>query len=117
MENLLHLEKEGLKSRWPRILALFACLVTTLVVADQGITIDKQRELIQLLWGDSKQLTEIRMNNLMPKAHADMYVEPVDPKAPPKQAKPPAAKVAPEPRRPSVPSVLPVKPARLLKQI
>jgi len=115
MENLLQLEREGLKSRWPRILALFACLVTTLVVAHQGMTIAQQRELIQLLWSDSKQLTEIRINNLA-KPHADLYVDP-DAKGPSKQAKPPAEKVAPEPRRPSVPSVLPVKPARLLKQI
>jgi hypothetical protein len=115
MENLLQLEREGLKSRWPRILALLTCLVTTLVVADQGVTIDKQRELIHLLWGDSKQLTQMQINSL-PKPHADMYVEP-ETKVPSKQAKPPAEKVAPEPRRPNVPSVLPVKPARLLKQI
>jgi hypothetical protein len=107
------LEQDGLQARWPRILALLTCLVMTLVVAEQGLTIEKQRELIQLLWGDSKQLTQIRIQDLA-KQHPKMYV--TEPKEP-KEEKRKAEKAAPAPQRPSVPSVLPAKPARLLKQI
>lgn len=108
------LEQDGLQAGWPRILALLTCLVMTLVVAEQGLTIEKQRVLIQQLWSDSKQLTQMRAQDLA-KQHAKMYV--TDPKGPAKEEKRKPEKAAPAPQKPSVPSVLPAKPARLLKQI
>ncbi len=46
------------------LLTLIACFVVALVVADQGTTINRQQNLIQDLWSDSKQLTVMRMQEI-----------------------------------------------------
>lgn len=106
-------EREDLKMRWPRVMALLTCLAMVLVVAHQGGTIDQQQSLIRLLWGDSKQLTQMRVNEIQ-KQREQMYL--TDPQHSAPSEKPPAAKPAPKPKaepepEPTVPTL---KTARIL---
>jgi hypothetical protein len=114
MDSFLQRERAELKTRWTGVLVLLTCLAMILVVAQQGGTIDKQRNLILLLWDDSKQLNRIRIQDLV-KQREKIYA--TDPhfaapgeKAPPEKAAPVPQ---PTPRQP----VLPPKPARVLHQI
>ena len=113
MESFLHREREELKTRWSCVLVLLTCLAMILVVAQQGGTIDKQRNLIQLLWDDSKQLNKIRIQDLVKKRDkiyaTDPHIGAPGEKAP--------AEAAPEPQRPPKQPVLSPKPARALRQI
>ncbi|MGB9103568.1 MAG: hypothetical protein WCC59_02310 [Terriglobales bacterium] len=84
-----------------------------LVVAQQGGTIDKQRNLIQLLWDDSKALNKIRVQDLV-KQREKIFATDPHYAAPQEKDKAPAEKAAPAPERPPV---LPPKPARVLRQI
>jgi hypothetical protein len=116
MESFLHREREELKTRWTCVLVLLTCLAMILVVAQQSSTIDTQKNLIRVLWDDSKQLNKIRIQDLV-KQREKIY--PTDPQyaAPQEKEKAPAEKVAPVPQRPPAQSVLPPKPARVLRQI
>ncbi len=113
MDSFLQREREELKTRWTGVLVLLACLAMILVVAQQGGTIDKQRNLIQLLWDDSKALNRIRVQDLV-KQREKIYS--TDPHyAPPQEKdKAPAEKAAPAPQRPPA---VPAKPMRVLRQI
>ena len=111
MESFLHREREELKTRWSCVLVLLTCLAMILVVAQQGGTIDKQRNLIQLLWDDSKQLNKIRIQDLVKQREK---IFPTDPNYAAPGEKAPAEKAAPAPQRPPA---VPPKPARVLKQI
>lgn len=118
MENFLHREREELKTRWSCVLVLLTCLAMILLVTQQGGTIDSQKNLIRLLWDDSKQLNQIRIQDLVKQrekiyATDPHYTAPQDKE----KEKAPAEKAAPEPKRPPVQSVLPPKPARVLRQI
>jgi hypothetical protein len=115
MDSFLQREREGLKTRWTRVLVLLTCLAMILVVAQQGGTIDKQRNLIQLLWDDSKQLTEIRIQELA-KQREKIFATNPNYAAPQEKDKAPTEKAEPAPQRPPAPSVLPPKPARVLRQ-
>ena len=107
MESFLQREREQLKTRWTCVLVLLTCLTMILVVTDQGGTIDTQRNLIRLLWSDSKQLNSIRLKDLA-KQREKMYT--TDPYY---GEKAPEEKTSPAPRR----KPLPDKPARVLRQI
>lgn len=111
MESFLQREREELKTRWTCVVVLLTCLTMILVVAQQGGTIDTQRNLIHLLWDDSKQLNKIRVQDLV-KQREKMHLSDPHYAAPPEKA--PAEKAAPAPQRPPV---LPDKPARVLHQI
>ena len=118
MDGFLQREREELKTRWTCVVVLLTCLTMILVVAQQGGTIDKQRNLIQLLWDDSKQLNKIRIQDLV-KQREKMYLSDPHYAAPQEKEKEkaPAEKAAPETQRPPAQSVLPAKPARVLRQI
>ena len=116
MDSFLQREREELKTRWSGVLVLLTCLAMILVVAQQGGTIDKQRNLIQLLWDDSKQLNKIRIQDLV-KQREKMYLSDPHYAAPQEKDKAPAEKATPVPQRPPAQSVLPPKPARMLHQI
>ena len=112
------LEREGadIKNRWARAMVLLTCLVMVLVVAQQGGTIDKQRSLIQLLWGDSKQLTQIQLKELARQQKEKVYSTDPQyagpaPKAPADTPKVPDSKAAPPPQ---ADPAAPPKPARVL---
>jgi hypothetical protein len=111
MESFLHREREELKTRWTCVLVLLTCLAMILVVAQQGGTIDTQKNLIRVLWDDSKQLNKIRIQDLV-KQREKIFA--TDPHYAPPTEKAPAEKVAPVPQRPPV---LPAKPMRVLRQI
>ena len=108
------MEREGadIKNRWARAMVLLTCLVMVLVVADQGGTIDKQRNLIQLLWSDSKQMTHLQLKELA-RQHRDK-ADVADPQlGPDSNASPkvPDSNAAPAPK---AEPVQPPKPARVL---
>jgi outer membrane biosynthesis protein TonB len=97
-------ERANLKGRWTALLVLVTCCAVTLLVAQQGETIDRQRTLIQLLWGDSRELNALKV-----KEFAGRQVQPkpapdeVTPTPPPGR-KPPASKPrAQKPKRPQKP--------------
>jgi hypothetical protein len=113
MESFLRREREELKTRWTLVIVLLTCLTMILVVTQQGGTIDTQRNLIRLLWDDSKQLNKIRIQDLA-KQREQMNL--TDPNNGSPEQKPPAAKPAPEPR-PGPPPAQRLKPARALWQI
>ena len=119
MESLLQRERDGLRTRWPRIIALLTCLATTLVIAQQGGTIAQQSSLIRVLWDDSKQLTQYRINELV--KQREKVAEPSTPPPPAAEKKRPSQKATPEatpqPEVPPVQSVLPAKPGRILNRI
>jgi hypothetical protein len=87
-----------------------------LLVAQQGGTIDAQKNLIRALWDDSKQLNKIRIQDLV-KQREKIYATDPNYAAPQGKEKAPAEKAAPEPQRPPAQSVLPARPARVLRQI
>jgi hypothetical protein len=101
VSDFIERERIHLKSRWTVILVLITCCAVTVLVAQQGDTIDRQRSLIQLLWGDSKEL-----NTLKIKEYAGRHAPPkpapdaVAP-TPPSESKPPASK--PRARKPKPP--------------
>ena len=113
MQSFLQREREGLKARWTCVVVLLTCLTMILVVAQQGGTIDTQRNLIRLLWGDSKQLNKIRIQDLIKQREK---MNSTDPNNGSPEKKPPAAKPAPAPR-PGPPPAQSLKPARVLWQI
>jgi hypothetical protein len=96
-------ERAKLKGRWTAILVLITCCVVTVVVAQQGETIDHQRTLIRLLWGDSKELNTLKIkefaNRRVPSNPSPDAVAPT----PPADKKPPASK--PRARKPKPPEV------------
>ena len=55
MLRFLQDELAGLKSRWPRLLALLTCLMLALVAAEQQRAIEAQGSLIASLSGDSNK--------------------------------------------------------------
>ena len=116
MESFLQREREELKTRWTCVLVLLTCLAMILVVAQQGGTIDTQRNLIRVLWEDSKQLNKIRIQDLVKQREK---IPATDPRyaAPQQKEKAPAEKAAPERQRPPAQPVFPSKPARVLRQI
>ena len=121
MSDFIQRERANLKGRWTALLVLITCCAITLLVAQQGDIIDRQRTLIQLLWGDSKEL-----NTLKIKEYAGRHVTPkpapdeVAP-APPPDSKPPASK--PRAKKPKPPEKTPERQAietpgpRLLRYI
>jgi hypothetical protein len=111
MDGFLQREREELKTRWSCVLVLLTCLAMILVVTQQGGTIDTQKNLIRLLWDDSKQLNKIRIQDLV-KQREKMYT--TDPHYAAPGEKAPAEKAEPVPQRPPA---LPPKPARVLRQI
>jgi len=113
MDGFLQREREELKTRWTCVLVLLTCLAMILVVTQQGGTIDSQKNLIRVLWDDSKQLNKIRIQDLV-KQREKIYATDPHYAAPGEKEKDPAEKVAPVPQRPPV---LPAKPARVLRQI
>ncbi|MFI5112903.1 MAG: hypothetical protein ACHP9S_08760 [Terriglobales bacterium] len=113
MDGFLQREREELKTRWTCVVVLLTCLTMILVVTQQGGTIDTQKNLIRVLWDDSKQLNKIRIQDLA-KQREKIYATDPHYAAPQDKEKAPAEKVAPEPQRPPV---LPLKPARVLRQI
>lgn len=116
MDGFLQREREELKTRWTCVLVLLTCLAMILVVAQQGGTIDTQKNLIRVLWDDSKQLNKMRIQDLV-KQREKIYATDPNYAAPHDKEKAPAEKTAPEPQRPPAQSVLPAKPARVLRQI
>jgi hypothetical protein len=114
MDGFLQREREQLKTRWTCVLVLLTCLAMILVVTQQGGTIDTQKNLIRLLWDDSKALNKIRVQDLV-KQREKMHL--TDPQYAAPEGKAPAEKAAPEPQPPPAQSVLPSKPARVLKRI
>ncbi len=113
MQSFLRREREGLKARWTCVVVLLTCLAMILVVAQQGGTIDTQRNLIRLLWDDSKQLNKIRIQDL---AKEREKMKSTDPNSGSPEQKPPAAKPAPA-LPPEPPPAQRLKPARALWQI
>ena len=114
-------ESASLKGRWAPLLVLVTCCAVTLLVAQQGETIDHQRTLIQVLWGDSRQLNSIKQQEL---AHRFTQPKPVPDEvapAPTPPAKPPASK--PKAQKPKPPQTPPERQAieklgpRLLRYI
>ena len=116
MDGFLQREREQLKTRWTCVLVLLTCLAMILVVTQQGGTIDAQKNLIRVLWDDSKQLNKIRIQDLV-KQREKMYATDPQYAAPQEKGKAPAEKAEPAPQRPPAQSVLPPKPARVLRQI
>ena len=116
MDSFLQREREELKTRWTCVLALLTCLAMILVVTQQGGTIDNQRNLIRVLWDDSKQLNKIRIQDLV-KQREKMYLSDPHYAAPGEKEKAPAEKAEPAPQHPPGQSVQPPKPARMLRQI
>jgi hypothetical protein len=116
MDGFLQREREELKTRWTCVVVLLTCLAMILVVTHQGGTIDAQKNLIRVLWDDSKQLNKIRIQDLV-KQREKMYSADPNYAAPQEKGKAPAEKAAPEAKRPPVQPVLPLKPARVLRQI
>jgi hypothetical protein len=114
VDSFLQREREELKTRWSCVLVLLTCLAMILVVAQQGGTIDKQRNLIQLLWDDSRQLNKIRVQDLA-KQREKRYA--TDPRYAAPQEKEKAEKAAPKTQRPPAQPVSSPKPARVLRQI
>jgi sugar lactone lactonase YvrE len=114
MDGFLQREREELKTRWTGVLVLLTCLAMILVVAQQGGTIDTQRNLIRVLWDDSKQLNKMRVQDLV-KQRDKIYATDPNYVAPGEKA--PAEKAAPKAKRPPSQEVLPPKPARVLRQI
>jgi outer membrane biosynthesis protein TonB len=114
-------ERANLKGRWAPLLVLVTCCAVTLLVAQQGETIDRQRTLIQVLWGDSRELNAIKQQefasrDIQPKPSPDEVAP-----APAPPAKPPAAK--PKAQKPKPPHKSPERQAiekpgpRLLRYI
>jgi hypothetical protein len=91
--TFLQRERANLKGRWSILLVLVTCCVVTLLVAQQGDTIDRQRNLIQVLWGDSKELNHLKVQELVNR-HNQVKPAPDNPTA----AKPPAKPKAEKPR-------------------
>ena len=116
MDGFLHREREELKTRWTCVLVLLTCLAMILVVTQQGGTIDSQKNLIRVLWDDSKELNKIKVQDLA-KQREKMYLTDPHYGAPQGNEKAPAEKAAPAPQRPPAQPVLPAKPARVLRQI
>lgn len=116
MDGFLQREREELKTRWSCVLVLLTCLAMILLVTQQSGTIDTQKNLIRVLWDDSKALNKIRIQDLV-KQREKMYA--TDPRyaAPGEKEKAPAQKAEPVPQRPPAQSVQPPKPARVLRQI
>ena len=111
MDGFLQREREQLKTRWTCVLVLLTCLAMILVVTQQGGTIDTQKNLIRLLWDDSKALNKIRIQDLV-KQREKIYA--TDPHYAAPGEKAPAEKAEPVPQNPPV---LPPRPARALRQI
>jgi len=112
MDGFLRREGEQLKARWTQVIVLLTCLAMILLVSQQGGTIETQQNLIRVLWDDSKQLTNMRVQELA-KKREQMTVEPqkgADQKS--KDAKP-----APEAAPHGKVSIQNDKPQRVLKQI
>ena len=118
MDRFLQREREELKTRWTCVVVLLTCLAMILVVTQQGGTIDTQKNLIRALWDDSKALNKIRLQDLA-KQREKIYATDPQYAAPQEKdkEKAPAEKAAPEAQRPPAQSVLPAKPARVLRQI
>jgi hypothetical protein len=104
-------EREG--KTWPRAMALMTCLAMVLVVAHQGRTIDAQKSLIRLLWGDSRQLTNIQVNEIT-KQREKMYLSDPQYATPNDKAAKPAPAPKPKAKREPAPSIPVVKATRLL---
>lgn len=113
MDNFLRREREGLRARWTCMAVLLTCLAMVLVVTHQGGTIDSQRNLIRLLWDDSKQLNKIRIQDLNKEREKTNLT---DPHCGSPGEKAHAAKPAPAPP-PDPPPAQSMKPARALRQI
>jgi hypothetical protein len=111
MVSFLRREREELKTRWSGVLVLLACLAMILLVTQQGGTIDTQKNLIRVLWDDSKQLNKLRIEDLV-KQREKMHA--TDPHYAAPGEKAPAEKAEPVPQNPPV---LPPRPARALRQI
>jgi len=116
MDGFLQREREQLKTRWTCVLVLLTCLAMILVVTQQGGTIDAQKNLIRVLWDDSRQLNKIRIQDLV-KQREKIFA--TDPRyaAPQDKDKARTEKAEPAPQRPPVLPVLQPKRARALRQI
>ncbi len=75
------------------MLVLITCCCVAVLVAQQGQTIDRQRSLIQLLWGDSQKLNTLKIQELQ-NQHSH-------PKAAPEEAPTPAPPAAAAPKKPA----------------
>jgi hypothetical protein len=85
-------ERANLRGRWTALLVLVTCCAITLLVAQQGDIIERQRTLIQLLWGDSKELTHIKLKEYIGRQLAPKPVPNEIAPTPPPDSKPPASK-------------------------
>jgi cell division protein FtsN len=97
-------ERAKLKERWTALLVLITCFGVTMLVVQQGGTIDRQRSLIQALWSDSKQLQLLRMKDVLTK-RTETKPSTGNPAASTPPADSPAAK--PHPRKAPTEQVLP----------
>lgn len=104
MLSFLQDELAGLKSRWPRLLALLTCLVLALVVAQQERAIEAQANLLASLSGDSNKLQKMQSGD---KAQPKISIFITDSHILEPASKPPQN---PEPAKP-------VSPARFQHQI
>jgi hypothetical protein len=91
VSDFLQRERASLKGRWTPLLVLITCCAVTLLVAQQGETIDRQRTLIQVLWGDSRELNVMKQQASGRQAHPTPPPPELAP-APPADKNPPAAK-------------------------
>ncbi len=113
MDSFLRREKELLRERWTQVIVLLTCLLMILLVSQQGGTIETQKNLIRVLWDDSKQLNSIRVQDLA-KKRDQKSAEPQ--KGNPEQ-KPQEDKAAPQPAPNGKRPVQTEKPMRVLHQI
>lgn len=116
MDSFLRREREELKTRWSCVVVLLTCLGMILLVTQQGGTIDTQKNLIRVLWDDSKELNKIRIQDLAKQREKIFSTDPQY-AAPEEKGKAPAEKAEPAPKRTPRQPVLPPKPARVLRQI
>src|SRR5262245_8101557 len=65
VRRFLNSEWQQMKKRGLAWLLLFSCVMIAFVVAQQGETVDRQRELIQILDFDSRQLHSERVRELI----------------------------------------------------
>jgi hypothetical protein len=107
VSDFVERERAHLKGRWAYLLVLITCCAIAVVVQQQGDTIARQRSLIQLLWGDSKELNSLKIQELVnrhnhPKAPAEEAESAKPPADHAPAAKPPAKKHrAPKPQPPA----------------
>lgn len=95
VSKFIERERAHLKGRWVYLLVLITCCWIAVQLAEQGQTIDTQRSLIRLLWGDSRELNALKIHELQnQKDHS---------KAAPDDAHKAAPESKPESKRPAAP--------------